>query len=351
MMSRKYNYALTARLQARLLFVFFCLVWSQALHAETIWPRTEWAKASPESQGMSRVKLEAAADYAMKAGGGSGCVIRGGYLVKEWGDPQKKADVKSCTKGALGATALGLALDRNLVVWDDQANTHYRPLGTDIKENAENGWLNEVTVRQLATMTAGFDDGRPPRLTYRPGTSGIYSNDTANMLAELLTIQFKEDLYPFIKREVMDPIGVSPSHWKWRNNSYRNDTVQGFKSREFASGLTITHGALARIGYLYLRQGLWNGQQIITPETIKKLVAPTSLPAPWDYYAAYWGSNDRGSFPDIPRDTFWAMGLGDSILIVCPSLDMVVVRLGTGSRRSMLPGSPNDKAWDEWGIR
>lgn len=331
--------------------VLCCLVRCPAIHAHAVWPGKEWATASPESQGLSDAKLAAAADYAMNAGGGSGCVIRGGYLVKEWGDPQKKADIKSCTKGSLGATALGLALDRNLVQWDDQANTHYPALGTGVKANAENGWLNEVTVRQLATMTAGFDDGRPPRLTYRPGTSGIYSNDTANMLAELLTLKFNEDLYPLMKRDVMDAIGMSPSDWSWRKNSYRKDTVQGIKSREFASGLTITHRALARIGYLYLRQGDWNGHQIIKSDTLKKLLEPTSLPAPWDYYAVYWGSNRRGSFPDIPTDTVWAMGLGDSILIVCPSLDMVVVRLGTGSTRSMLPGTPNDKAWDEWGVR
>ena len=43
-------------------------------------------------------------------------------------------------------------------------------------------------------MTAGFDDGRPPRLFYRPGTDGYYSNDGSNMLAELLTMRFGEDL-------------------------------------------------------------------------------------------------------------------------------------------------------------
>ena len=43
-------------------------------------------------------------------------------------------------------------------------------------------------------MTAGFDDSRPAKLVYRPGTGGIYSNDTANMLADLLTLKFGEDL-------------------------------------------------------------------------------------------------------------------------------------------------------------
>ena len=323
----------------------------QTALGSTVWPGKEWAEASPESQGMSPERLEAVPAYALRAGGGSGCVIRGGVLVKEWGDPKKRADIKSCTKGALGATLLGLALDRDLVEWEDQANKHYPSLGTELEANNKTRWLDEITIRHLATMCAGFDDGRPPRLVYRPGRSGLYSNDTSNMLAELLTIRFDEDLYAIVKEEVMDRIHASPSDWKWRNNSYRKDTVKGIKSREFASGLTITHRALARIGYLYLRQGRWRDKQIVQPDTISQLVEPTSLPAPWDYYAVYWGSNKRRSFPQIPADTFWAMELGDSILIVCPSLDMVVVRLGTGSRRSMLPGSPNDEAWNEWGVR
>ena len=228
--------------------VFYCSHWillltalllfpgvsaSNRTQAATIWPGRAWETASPASQGLSQEGLDAAANYASASGGGSGCVIRGGYLVKEWGDPQKRADIKSCTKGSLGATALGLALDRNLVDWDDRANTHYRGLGRGVAANAETGWLDNITIRHLATMTAGFDDGRPPQLAYRPGTSGIYSNDSANLLAELLTIKFNEDLYTLMKREVMDPIGVSASDWKWRNNSYRQDSVQGIKSREF----------------------------------------------------------------------------------------------------------------------
>ena len=81
------------------------------------------------------------------------------------------------------------------------------------RRSAESGPTNprdrlaEIRVRQLATMTAGFDDGRPPRLVYRPGTDGLYQNDGANMLAELLTLRFHEDLASVFKRNVMDPIG------------------------------------------------------------------------------------------------------------------------------------------------
>jgi len=208
-------------------------------------PGKEWETASSESQGMSRAALDTVAAYALKHGG-SGCIVRHGYLVREWGDPTALADIKSATKGAIGTTLLGLAVDAGLVALNDPALKHYPALGRETPDNAQTGWLGEITVRHLATMTAGFDDGRPPRLVYRPGTSGIYSNDTTNMLAELLTLKFHEDLQTVLKRKVMDPIGISPSEWAWRENAYRPQTIGGLKSREFASGITITHRALAR---------------------------------------------------------------------------------------------------------
>src|SRR5437870_6795938 len=72
-----------------------------------VWPAEEWAEATPESQGISPASLDEAAAYGLKYGGGSGCVVRHGYLVKEWGDPAKLADIKSATKGSVGTTMLG----------------------------------------------------------------------------------------------------------------------------------------------------------------------------------------------------------------------------------------------------
>ena len=222
--------------------------------SRTVWPGHEWEAATPESQGLSGAALDAAAAYAEKSGGGSGCIIRHGYLVKEWGDPKKLADIKSATKGSVGTTLLGLAVNAGLVGLDDPAVKRYPAIGTERPDNPRDR-LDEITIRHLATMTAGFDDGRPPKLIYRPGTGGFYSNDGSNMLAELLTLRFNEDLAAVFKRLVMDPIGVPPEEWRWRENLYRARTIAGLKSREFASGITITHRALARIGYLYLARG------------------------------------------------------------------------------------------------
>ena len=85
-----------------------------------------------------------------------------------------------------------------------EAQKYLPEIGTETPGNSRE-WLGEITLRHLATMTAGLDDGRPPRLVYRPGTGGIYSNDTANMLAELLTLQFDEDLLVGIETKGAGP--------------------------------------------------------------------------------------------------------------------------------------------------
>jgi hypothetical protein len=294
---------------------------------------------------MSAAALDAVAAYSQQHGGVSGCVIRFGTLIKEWGPVANRADIKSAAKGAVGATLLGLAFDAGLVRLDDPARKYLPELGTEAPGNANSAeWLAEITLRHLATMTAGFDDGRPPKLVYRPGTAGIYSNDTANMLAELLTVWFGEDLQAVLKRKVLDPLGVDPADWRWRENSYRARSIRGLASREFASGITITHRALARIGCLYLRGGQWKDQTILSPGFIRTATRPTELPAPYPYYGFYWGSNAKGTLPDLPRDLYWALGLGDSILAVCPSLDVVAVRLGTGNTQSQLP--PFTDQWE-----
>ncbi len=315
--------------------------------ASAQFPGQDWPTGTPESQGLSAAGLDAAAQYAMKAGGGSGCVIRHGVLVKEWGNPQTLADIKSCTKGSVGTTLLGIALDAGLLKLDDRAQTHDPDLGTEKPANIQTGWLKDITVRQLATMTAGFDDGRPPRLVYKPGAKGIYSNDTSNMLAEVLGKKFGQDLRDVLRQKVMDPIGSPEKSWTWRANSFRPKTRGGLTTREFASGIRITHRALARIGWLYLNDGEWAGKRILSREFVHRATRPTDLPAPFPYYGFYWGTNGRGTFKGMPKDTFWALGLGDSFVVACPSLDIVAVRLGVGSKKSQLP----DDGKDNWGGR
>ena len=122
-----------------------------AFSAEAVWPGKAWGVATPQSQGMNPHALDAAANYAMKHGGGSGCIIRHGYLVKEWGRPDQRADIKSAAKGSVGTTILGLAFDDRLIELDDRAQEHYPQIGREKPENAAH-WLERITLDRKSVV-------------------------------------------------------------------------------------------------------------------------------------------------------------------------------------------------------
>ncbi|MGB2809252.1 MAG: hypothetical protein WBC22_16030, partial [Sedimentisphaerales bacterium] len=75
---------------------------------DEIWPMPAWKQASPDQMGMDAGVLGRAREFAL-TGGGSGCIIRHGRVVMQWGDQKQRYDLKSTTK-AIGVTAVGLAL-------------------------------------------------------------------------------------------------------------------------------------------------------------------------------------------------------------------------------------------------
>jgi CubicO group peptidase (beta-lactamase class C family) len=103
-----------------------------------------------------------------------------------------------------------------------------------------------------------------------------------------------------------------------------------------ASGNFLTQGAelmsardWARLGNLYLQDGMWNGQRIL-PQGFARFV---STPAPaWEadgrpiYGGFFWLNRDQ-TFP-VPADAYYMAGAGGQYTIIIPSHDLVVARLG-----------------------
>jgi CubicO group peptidase (beta-lactamase class C family) len=308
------------------------------------WPATHWATATPADAGMVGARLEQARDYAL-TGGGSGMITRHGKVVLTWGDQAKRYDLKSSSK-AIGVTLLGVALQDRKVQLDDQAIRYQPKLGVPPESNQATGWLGEITLRQLACQTAGFEKpGGYGRLLFEPGTKWFYSDAGPNWLAECLTLVYRRDLNDVLFERVFTPIGVTPADIEWRENAYRPHEIDGVKRREFGSGFSANVGALARIGYLYLREGRWKDQQIIPADFVHEAGRPQkrSIGLPEydhshgnasDHYSLLWWDNGDGTIPGLPRDAFWSWGLYDSFILVIPSLDIVAARAGQSWART-----------------
>jgi len=305
-----------------------------------VWPGRKWEQTRPVEVGMDGAILLRARDYAL-TGEGSGCVIRYGRCVMQWGDQTKRYDLKSTTK-AIGITAVGLALkDGKINSLRDQPKKYHPGFGIQPESNIETGWLDKITLFDLATQTAGFDkSGGYTSLMFEPGTKWSYSDGGPNWLAECVTLAYGQDLNKLMFERFFGQIGISTSDLTWRNNAYRPKEINGIKRREFGSGISANVDAMARIGYLYLREGRWGDKQIIpdwfvdmvrtVPRAIRGLpvVKRESYFNASDHYGLLWWNNADGTMAKVPRDTYWSWGLYDSLIVVIPSLDIVAARAG-----------------------
>jgi CubicO group peptidase (beta-lactamase class C family) len=327
-----------------LLFMAAAAVLPAAPATTPVWPGAEWQRATPSEAGMLESRLIEARDYAL-TGGGSGVVVRHGRLVMAWGDPAQLYDLKSTSK-SIGVTMLGVALQDGKVKLDDQAITYQPELGVPPETNRTTGWIETITLRQLANQTAGFEKpGGYGKLLFAPGTMWHYSDAGPNWLAECLTLIYGRDLNDVMFERVFTPLGIEPAHLRWRNNAFRPHDINGVKRREFGSGFHANVTAMASIGYLYLREGRWRDRQIIPADFVRLARTPAKelggLPEleqqhgnASEHYSLLWWNNGDGTLPGVPRDAFWSWGLHDSLILIVPSLDLVVARAGQSWKRT-----------------
>jgi CubicO group peptidase (beta-lactamase class C family) len=155
-----------------------------------------------------------------------------------------------------------------------------------------------------------------------PATVGRYRNTDpvlANYLIRLAVEKRGDEYLSFPQRALFDPLGIRTMVLE--TDPFGNFLTQGY---ELASGRDW-----ARLGNLYLQDGVWNGRRML-PEGFVKFVS-TVAPA-WQadgrpIYGAFFWINGGGDLA-VPRDAYYMAGAGGQITLIVPSHDLVVVRLG-----------------------
>src|SRR6516165_7159766 len=159
-------------------------------------------------------------------------------------------------------------------------------------------------------------------LQWPPNTIGRYHNTDPvliNYLIRLAVEKRGEDYLSFPQRALFDKIGI-------RTMVIETDPFGNFLGQGYDLGSARDW---ARLGNLYLQDGVWNGERIL-PEGYVKFVS-TVAPA-WKadrrpIYGGFSWINGLGQYP-VPRDSYYMAGAGGQTTMIVPSHDLVVVRLG-----------------------
>ena len=159
-------------------------------------------------------------------------------------------------------------------------------------------------------------------LQWLPGKVGRYRNTDpvlTNYLIRLAVEKRGEEYLSFPRRALFDKLGMRTMVLE--TDPFGNFLSQGY---EFASARDW-----ARLGNLYLQNGVWNGERIL-PEGFVKFVstlAPAWVADQNPVYGGFFWINGDGSYP-VPRNTYFMSGAGGQKTMIIPTHDLVVVRLG-----------------------
>jgi CubicO group peptidase (beta-lactamase class C family) len=137
----------------------------------------------------------------------------------------------------------------------------------------------EISLKNLLTMSAGFrwnDRGPSMRNWYsssdwlkfaiqlplenNPGDVFNYNSSTSHLLSIILSKSTKTSTLDFAKRNLFEPLGIQSAYW--------HQDPQGYYIGGFGLGLSARD--LAKIGFLYLNNGYWNGQSIVSEHWVKE---------------------------------------------------------------------------------
>ena len=357
------------------------------------YPGVEWEKRAPQQVGMDAARLKEAVDYAVaneskaprdlelahyqtfgrepfgeavgafkERGNPTGIVVKNGYIVAEWGEPNRVDMTFSVTKSFL-STTVGLAFDKGLIknlqepVRDSMAPISvYNPNAkfdnperfgkTRFLELFETEHNRKITWEHLLRQTSDWEGtlwGKPDwadrpaqnqsewlnRKRSELGAVYEYNDVRVNVLALAALNVWRRPLPQVFKEYVMDEIGASNT-WRWHGyeNSWITMDGVGVESvsggGHWGGGMFINARDMARFGLLTLRRGRWRDKQILSEKWIQMATTPTGA-QPTYGFMNYFLNTDRKPYPSAPATAFVHVGNGTNIIYVDPENDVVIV--------------------------
>jgi CubicO group peptidase (beta-lactamase class C family) len=247
-------------------------------------------------------------------------VARGGKAVLEryYGGKTEatKFETYSVTKSVI-SMLVGIAVSQGYIGTVEKLFGDFLP---EAVSAAEDQRMGEVTMKQLLTMTAGFSDSQATgknillklvtlrKLTHPPGSKWEYDNGSAHIVSAILHRTTELPARVYGQDVLFRPLGIRGGAWP--------SDAEGITLG--STGLTLTVRDMAKLGELYLREGVWEGRQIV-PKIWVDLSTRDRVDTddPNVGYGYFW-------WIDREAKGYAAIGFGGQVIAVYPERDLVV---------------------------
>lgn len=249
-----------------------------------------------------------------------------------------KHHVASVTK-SVTSILIGIARDNGYEIGLDKKLIYYLP---EYKDVLSNGAKSDITLTHLLTMRAGLEWDEFSRKNFQhlyyesndaikyilekelidtPGQRFHYSTGLSTVLGRILKNTTGYDVDHFAADYLFYPLGINDYYWK---RAHDGMVLTG-------SSLYLRPRDMAKLGYLYLKHGVWKDKQIVPKKWVEESTFP-HVTYPQDkgdlisgtgYGYQWWRGESRVGGRDI--EAFYAAGHGGQFICVIPNLDAIIV--------------------------
>ena len=308
---------------------------AKPMNLETYWPTEEWRFVKPEILGLDGYVLQGMVEDIIESGFAvdSVLLVKDGYLVQEWYFRDYGNDVLhnvySCTKSVV-STLIGISIDRGEI---DSVDALLLDLFPDYTADNLDELKESIMLRDLLMMSAGFDardswlyewewlnkmhDAEEAvqyildlPMSFEPGSRFEYTNAVSHLLSCLVTEKTGMSAAEYADEYLFEPLGITNYEWSTDDNG-RN---WGY------TGLYMRPRDMAKLGYLFLKNGEWDGDQLVSKEWVREATQHRIDANLRDGYGYQWWVDDDGYY--------LALGYKGQFIFVIPEHDMVAVFTG-----------------------
>ncbi len=321
-----------SRITMSILFLVLLLLasWAVAQNPQETWEQYR----TPEEAGWSSQKLEQAKRLYDSLDAAAFMVVYDGKVLVSWGDVERRFMCHSVRKSLLSALYGTHVDDRSIDLTKTLAELNIddkSPLTATEKQATIRDLLKARSgvYHPAAYETQSMKARRPNRGSHLRDTFWYYNNWDFNALGTIFEQETGTDIFEDFKNRIADPLQME---------DYR--LIDGYHHLEAEHSIhpaypfKMSARDMARFGLLYLREGKWNGKQIISKEWIKESTASYSDAGNRGGYGYLWWIS--GEFKDLGM--YSAYGVGTQIISVLPAANLVIVqRVNTYEGRRAAP--------------